>query len=99
MRILCGRICTKLLDLDQDKGVEFLFESFREQYERLPESIILYLGHLLDFADKLEPFNKVRLYEIWSVHNQHLATGLSEKAVDLSWLQESLASRFPSKPV
>ena len=82
------RICTKLFDLDQDKGVEFLFESFREQHERLPESIILYLGHLLDFADKLEPFNKVRLYEIWSVHNQHLATGLSEKAVDLSWLQD-----------
>ena len=82
------RICTKLLDLDQDKGVEFLFESFREQYERLPESIILYLRHLLDFADKLEPFNKVRLYEIWSVHNQYLATGLSEKAVDLSWLQD-----------
>lgn len=88
------RICTELLNLDQDKGVEFLFENFREQYERLPESIILYLGHLLDFADKLEPFNKVRLYEIWSVHNQHLATGLSEKTVDLSWLQDPSPADF-----
>ena len=85
---LAQRICTKLLDLDKDKGVELLFDSFHQQYARFPDSIIYHLDRLLDFADKLGPFDRVRLYEIWSSHNQHLATGLSAKVADLSWLHD-----------
>ena len=92
---LSQRICSTLLDLDEDKGTELLFESFRKQYERLPETIIHRLRHLLDFANRLGPFSKVRLYEIWSAHNQYLATGLSEKVADLSWLQNSSSQKFP----
>ena len=76
---LTQRICTKLLDLDEDKGAEILFESFRQQYERFPESIIYRLDLLLDFAKRLGPLDKIRLYEIWSSYNQHLAAGLSKK--------------------
>ena len=91
---LTQRICTKLLDLDEDKGAEILFESFRRQYERFPESIIYRLDRLLDFADRLGPLDKSRLYEIWSSHNQHLAAGLSAKMVDVSWVQDPLPLDF-----
>ena len=91
---LAQPICTKLLDLDEDRGVELLFESFRLQYERYPDMVIYRLDHLLKFANRLEPFNKVHLYEIWSSHNQHLAAGLSAKAVDISWLQDSALPDF-----
>jgi Cap4 dsDNA endonuclease len=88
------RICTKLLELDSDKGAELMFESFREQYERFPESIIYQLENLLDFAVKLPLFDSVRLYDIWSAHNRRLAAGLSEKPKDLSWLKEPVPPDF-----
>ena len=91
---LSQSICSALLDLDKDKGTELLFESFRQQYEQSPESIIRGLGRLLDFANRLGPFNKVCLYQIWSAHNQILTSGLSEKVVNLSWLQDSLPPDF-----
>ena len=91
---LTQRICTKLFDLDADKGAEILFESFRRQYERFPEAIIYRLDRLLDFADRLGPFDKSRLYEIWSSHNRHLAAGLSAKMVDVSWVQDPPPSDF-----
>ena len=91
---LTQSICTKLLDLDEDKGAEILFESFRQQYERFPESIIYRLDLLLDFAKRLGPLDKIRLYEIWSSYNQHLAAGLSEKMVDVSWVQDPPSPDF-----
>ena len=91
---LTQRICTKLLDLDEDKGAEILFESFRQQYERFPESIIYRLDLLLDFAKRLGSLDKIRLYEIWSSYNQHLAAGLSEKMVDVSWVQDPPSPDF-----
>jgi hypothetical protein len=71
-----------------------MFESFREQYERFPESIIYQLENLLDFAVKLPLFDSVRLYDIWSAHNRRLAAGLSEKPTDLSWLREPTPPDF-----
>ena len=91
---LAHRICMKLLDLDNDKGVELLFESFRRQYQRYPETIIYRLDNLLDFASKLPQFNRVCLYDIWSAHNRDLAAGLSKKPTDLSWLKEPGHSSF-----
>ena len=85
---LVQRICTRLFDLDEDKGAKFLFESFRQQHSRFSDSIIDKLDRLLDFADRLGPVDKIRLYEIWSSHNQHLAAGLSAKAADVSWLHD-----------
>lgn len=93
-RRLARRICTLLLDLDSDKGTTLLFESFRQQYQRFPETIIYQIDSLLDFAAYFPAFDRVRLYEIWASHNRRLAAGLSEKPVDVSWLKEPVHSEF-----
>jgi hypothetical protein len=87
-------ICSKLLELDPEKGCELLFESFRQQYQRFPGMIIYRLDNLLKFASRLPKFDATRLYDIWASHNRHLAAGLSEKPTDLSWLKQQAHSGF-----
>ena len=91
---LSTRICTKLFELDQEKGVELLFDSFLQQYARFPIRIVFHLDRIFDFADSMGSFDKVRLYEIWSSHNQHLVTGVTTNEVDLSWYDESSPLEF-----
>jgi hypothetical protein len=91
---LAKRLCGLLLELDSDKGTELVFESFRQQYSRFPETIVYRLDTLLDFVEHLPTFDRVRLYEIWSSHNRRLAAGLSEKPVDVSWLKDPIPASF-----
>lgn len=91
---LARRLCELLLQLDVDRGAELLFESFQQQYQRYPESIVYDLDVLLGFKEHLEPFDQVELYNIWASHNRRLAAGLSEKAVDLTWLHSPVPDSF-----
>jgi len=91
---LARQLCMLLLQLDVDRGTELLFESFRQQYQRYPESIVYHLDVLLGFKEHLEPFDQVQLYDIWAGHNRRLAAGLSEKAVDLTWLHTPVPESF-----
>jgi len=91
---LARRICSKLLVIDNDKGAELVFESFRQQYQRFPESIIYRLDILLEFAVNLPRFDAVQLYNIWAAHNRRLASGLSQKPMDLGWLKEPTHEAF-----
>jgi hypothetical protein len=91
---LAGEICSAVIRLDQERGCELLFESFRQQYQRYPESIIYELDKLLDFSSALPAFDAVRLYEIWSEHNRRLAAGLSAKPVDVGWLTDDAGGEF-----
>lgn len=87
-------LCGLLIQLDRDKGTELLFESFRQQYQQDPVMIVYHLDILFGFTKYLPVFDNVRLYEIWSSHNQRLAAGLSEKPNEVAWLQEPLPARF-----
>ena len=91
---LAGEICSVVIRLDRERGYELLFESFRQQYQRYPESIIYALDWLLDFSGDLPAFDAVRLYEIWSEHNRRLAVGLSAKPVDVGWLADDASGEF-----
>ena len=91
---LAGEICSEVMRLDRERGCELLFESFRQQYQRYPESLIYALNHLLDFSGALPSFDAVRLYEIWSEHNRRLAAGLSAKPVDVGWLADDASGEF-----
>ena len=56
---LAGEICSEVMRLDRERGYELLFESFRQQYQRYPESIIYALDHLLDFSGAFPAFDAV----------------------------------------
>src|SRR5690606_3164394 len=58
---LAKQLLGLLLNLDQQRGRELLFESFRKQYSRYPESIVFRLDSLLEFAEHFPPFDRVRL--------------------------------------
>jgi hypothetical protein len=88
------RICEKLIELDSAKGSEIVFESFRQQYEQFPGTIIYRLDSLIDFAAKFSRFDGVHLYDIWSAYNRRLAAGLSQKPADLAWLKGGTALPF-----
>lgn len=91
---LAKQVCGLLFQLDRDKGTELLFESFRQQYQRYPETIVYRLDTLFGFLEHLPTFDRVRLYEIWSSHNRRLAAGLSEKPVDVAWLTDPVPASF-----
>jgi len=91
---LAGEICSEVIRLDRERGYELLFESFQQQYQQYPESIIYALDHLLDFSGAFPAFDAVRLYEIWAEHNRRLAAGLSAKPVDVGWLADDASGEF-----
>lgn len=87
-------ICVKLLELDHDKGMELLFESFRQEYKRFPDNIVYQLGNLLDVALKYVEIDAIRLYSIWAAHNRSLAAGLEKKPTDVIWLKAETHADF-----
>jgi hypothetical protein len=91
---LAKSVCGLLIQLDRNKGTELIFESFRQQYQRYPETIVYRLDILFDFAEHVPTFDRVQLYEIWSSHNRRLAAGLSEKPVELAWLKNPVPASF-----
>ena len=91
---LASEICSAVMRLDRERGYELLFESFQQQYQRYPESIIYELDWLLDFSGDLPAFDAARLYVIWSAHNRRLVAGLSAKPVDMSWLADDGGGEF-----
>src|SRR5262249_24685931 len=54
---LASEICSEVLRLERERGCELLFESFRQQYQRYPESIIYGLDKLLDFPVAFPAFD------------------------------------------
>lgn len=91
---LAKHICAMGLKLDRDRGLELLFESFRHQYQRFPETIIYRVDTLLELAGTSAPFDAVELYNICADHNRRLAAGLSQKSVDLGWLHRQAQDDF-----
>ncbi|UFS72475.1 ATP-binding protein [Geomonas sp. RF6] len=85
---LASSICSLLLEIDLARGLDFLFESFRQQYQQYPTLIVHRLDYLVALAKEVLPIDGGGLYEIWSSYNQTLAAGLSQKPVDVAWLKE-----------
>jgi hypothetical protein len=91
---LSRQICSRLLELDRERGRELLFDSFSVQYRQYPDTLIYKLGNLLDYVSVFPGFDAVRLYNVWEGYNRCLAAGLSWKPVDLSWLARSVTGDF-----
>ncbi len=87
-------IFTKLLEFDKEKSIEVLFEGFRREYQKYPESIIYQLDNLLKFVAKTSSFDALKLYDIWSEYNKRLVAGIIEKPSDLGWLTNGRSSTF-----
>jgi len=91
---LARRICSKVLELDINRGLDLLFEGFRHQYQRFPQTIIYRLDLLLELAGKASSYDAVELYNLWAAHNRRLAAGLSLKEINLEWLRTPVSNDF-----
>ncbi|WP_273859896.1 ATP-binding protein [Photobacterium sp. GSS17] len=92
-------ICNLALSLDTDKACHLILNSFRQQYNKYPVSLIYRLGSLVKTMSTAMAIDGVVLYETWALHNRRLTDGLTSKPLGSCWITADEELRFEEEAI
>lgn len=96
---LKGDICNLALSLNTDKANQLILDSFRQQYNKNPVSLIYRLGSLIKIMSTTMAIDGVALYETWALHNKRLSDGLTLKPLGACWITVDEELRFEEEAI
>ena len=91
---LARAVLDEAIVLDPERGIKLLFDSFREHHQRYPQNIVHELDEVVRFHARFPNTKFAELYTVWSEYNRALASGLSHKPVDVSYMTGSRPDSF-----